>query len=64
MHYVNDGPTEIVDQDTGPRVQALDASAIVAGADYRFDLMVDGARIHIGALTFGCCVKSVKCGIK
>jgi acetolactate synthase regulatory subunit len=60
---VDNGPVEVVERDTGPQVQALDASAIVAGADCRLDLTVDGARIHIGALTFGCGGKSVKCGI-
>jgi hypothetical protein len=43
------GPIDVVEQGTGVRVEALDASTIVASGDSRFDLTVDDAQIHIGA---------------
>lgn len=47
-HFVDDRPIDGVEQWTGLRVEALDASAVVTGVDSRFNLTVDGARICIG----------------
>jgi hypothetical protein len=39
---VDDGLIDVIEQDMGLRVEALDASPLVAGADYRFDLALTG----------------------
>jgi hypothetical protein len=39
---VDDGLIDVIEQGMGLRVEALDASAIVAGADCRFDLTLTG----------------------